>query len=88
VEEEQQNEGTPRLTYRGQLEDSVSAGFTCELLDTDLPYYFGKGYAGIIVYVRLLSGTLPAITSNVLIDESADLRGRPAKAPFPLFLRS
>jgi hypothetical protein len=74
--------GKMKESQDSPMEDSVSEGFTCELLDTDLPYYFSKGYAGIIVYVRLLSGTLPAITSNVLIDESADLRGRPAKGSF------
>jgi HEAT repeat protein len=74
--------GKMKESQDSPIEDSVSEGFTCELLDTDLPYYFSKGYAGIVVYVRLLSGTLPAITSNVLIDESADLRGRPAKGSF------
>jgi hypothetical protein len=63
-------------------EDRASEGFTCELLDADLPYYYIKGYRGIIVYVRLSSGSLPPVTTNVLIDESADLRGRPAKGAF------
>jgi hypothetical protein len=75
-----QHEKSDKMT---ELQDSstkgkVSEGFTCELLDTDLPYYYIQGYRGIIVYVRLLSGTLPLVTSNVLIDQSADLRGRPA----------
>lgn len=56
--------------------------FECAVLDADEAALRIKQRVGLIVYVRLLSGTLPPYLPNVLVGPYGYLHGRPLKGAF------
>lgn len=60
----------------------LALDFECAVLDADLPVFSIKRLEGILVYVRLLSGSLSSPMTNVVVDNSGDLLGRPDKGVF------
>src|SRR5690349_8133931 len=64
------------------VEDSTPPDFECVVLDADLPIFQVKKLEGVLAYVRVLSGKLPALMRNVLVDTWGNLLGRPEKGAF------
>ncbi len=66
---------------------SAPPAFVAEVLDADAAPLIVKGRAGVIVYVRMLIGTLPSAMRNVLVRADgwpwvSTLYGRPDKGAF------
>lgn len=72
----------PRRLEGAATDSTAHARFACAVLDADEAPFLVQRRHGVVVYVRVSSGTLPATLTNVLIDPYGRLRARPAKGAF------
>src|SRR5260370_22483849 len=69
--------------WEGAATDSTAhVPFECTVLDADEAPFRVQQRWGVVVYVRVISGTLPAALPNILIGPYAWLIARPAKGAF------